>query len=61
MFTDHVNGLDPDIKFTTEGGKDGALAFLDTNTVSIEDGTLKVTIYTTPTHTDQYLSFTSTR
>ena len=34
-------------------------ALLDTNTVRKEDGSLKVTIYQKPTHTDQYLSVQS--
>ena len=47
-FTDFLN---PDIKFTTEGEEEGALAFLVTNSVK-KDGSLKVTIYQKETHTD---------
>ena len=58
-FTDHINSLDPDIKFTTEGEENRALAFLDTLTVIQEDGSIHVKIYRKPTHTDQYLNFFS--
>ncbi len=49
-FTDHLNCLDHDIKFMTEDEVDNALAFLDTNTIKKEDGSLKVNIYKKPTH-----------
>ena len=57
--TDHINSIDPDIKFTIEKEENGSLAFLDTNTVRQPDGSLKTTVYRTPTHTDQYLDFNS--
>ncbi len=47
------------MKFTTEGEESNGLTFLDTNTIRREDGSLKVTIYRKPTHTDQYLHFSS--
>ncbi|XP_072022533.1 uncharacterized protein [Amphiura filiformis] len=58
-FTDHLNSLDPDIKFTTEGEEGRSLAFLDTSTVIQADGSLEIKIYRKPTHTDQYLHFSS--
>ena len=58
-FTEHINKLDPDIKFTIEREENGSLAFLDTNTVRRTDGTISTTVYRKPTHTDQYLDFES--
>ena len=46
-------------QISTEEEEEGGLAFLDTNTVKCDEGSLKVTIYWKPTHTDQYLSFES--
>ncbi|XP_066294750.1 uncharacterized protein [Branchiostoma lanceolatum] len=58
-FTEHLNNLDPDIKFTFEKEENRSLAFLDTLTTVQEDGSLRVKIYRKPTHTDQYLNFQS--
>jgi hypothetical protein len=58
-FTEHINSIDPDIKFTMEKEENGSLAFLDINTIRKPDGSLKITIYRKPTHTDQYLDFNS--
>ena len=58
-FTEHINAIDPCIKFTSEPEKDGSLPFLDTSTTRKQDGSLKITIYRKPTHTDQYLNFAS--
>ena len=58
-FFDHINNIDPNIKFTQEGLSDHKLAFLDC-LVSIEkDRTLSVFVYRKQTHTDQYLQFES--
>ena len=57
LHSDHLNSLDPDIKSTTEGEEDRALAFLDT--VIKPDGSLDIKIYPKSTHTDQYLNFSS--
>ena len=58
-FTDFLNSIDPDIKFTTEEEENRSLSFLDTLTSVKPDGSLKVSIYRKATHTDQYLSFLS--
>ena len=69
-FTDYLNTVDKDIKWTTEGEvvknieglenrTERGLAFLDTLSVTNEDGTIKTRVYRKDTHTDQYLNFES--
>ena len=59
-FTDHLNSQDPDIQFTVEyPDGDNRLAFLDSHPQVLEDGSIKLKVYRKPTHTDQYLSFSS--
>lgn len=75
QFTDHLNSVDPDIKWTTERevekevivSEEGvekkkmerSLAFLDTLTVLDEEGKIMTRVYRKETHTNQYLNFAS--
>ncbi|XP_057299527.1 uncharacterized protein LOC130630152 [Hydractinia symbiolongicarpus] len=57
-FHEHVSNLHPKIQFTVEHGKNVTLPFLD-SLVSRNGGNLSVSVYRKPTHTDQYLNYTS--
>ena len=56
-FLSHLTSLRPTIQFTVEVERDGSLAFQDTLLQKKEDGSLGVTVYRKPTHTDHYLDF----
>ena len=59
-FLQHINSVDPAIKFTVEDNKeDGSIPFLDTIVKPEVDGSLAITVYRKPTHTDQYLQWDS--
>ena len=54
----HINNLHQNIKFTTEEESNGELAFLDT-LLKRNNGEIFVLVYRKPTHTDQYLHYSS--
>ena len=59
-FLQNINSNDPAIKFTVEDNKeDGPIPFLDTTVKPEADGTLSITVYKKPTHSDQYLQWDS--
>ena len=71
-FTEYLNTIDEDIKWTTEGEVEQeievedmekkverCLAFLDTLSVINDDGTIRTRVFRKATHTDQYLNFDS--
>ena len=58
-FMEHLNSIDENIKFTTEPEMKGKLPFLDSCTTLNDDGSLDLTVYRKPPHTDQYLIFYS--
>ena len=59
-FLDHINSVDPNIRFTSEDPKDdGSISFLDILIIPEEDGKLNTTVYKKPMHTDMYLHGTA--
>ena len=60
LFLDHINSIDPCIKFMVEGHQgNGAIPFLDTLVQPQADNPLSIKVYHKPTHTDQYLQWDS--
>ena len=59
-FLDHINSIDPNIKFTVKGNQEnGIIPFLDTLVKPEADNSLSKRVYHKPTHTDQYLQCNS--
>ena len=59
-FLQHINSVDPAIRFTVEDNKeDGSIPFLDNIVKPEADCSLSITVYRKPTHTDQYLQWDS--
>ena len=59
-FLEHINSIDPAIKFTVEGTQGyGGIPFLDTLVTLEADYSLSFTVYCKPTHTYQYLQWDS--
>ena len=50
LFLDHINSIDPNIKFTVKGNQEnGAIPFLDTLVKPEEDNFLSIRVYHKPT------------
>ena len=59
-FLQHVNHVDPAIRFTVEDNKeDGSIPLLDTIVKPEADGSLSITVYRKHMHVDQYLQWDS--
>ena len=54
----HINNLHQSIKFTMEEESNGELAFLDI-LLKRNNGEISVLVYRKPTHTNQYLHYSS--
>ena len=58
-FMTHLNSIEPAIQFTHELETSGTLPMLDTLTTRHPSGRLEFSVFHKPTHTDQYLQFSS--
>ena len=58
-FLTHLKDQDPNIDWTSEEEQDNTLPYIDARTHRNPDGSLRLTVYRKPTHTDQYLNFQS--
>ena len=58
-FLQQINSVDPVIRFTVEDKEDGSIPFLDTIVKPEVDGSLSISVYRKPMHTDQYLQWDS--
>ena len=59
QYVQHVNSLHPKTKITMKKEENSTIPFLDTLIQRNQDSTISVKVYRKPTHTNQYLSFTS--
>ncbi|XP_071476530.1 uncharacterized protein [Diadema antillarum] len=59
QFTDHINSQHSSIKFTMEREENGQIPVLDVLISRNQEGRLSFSVYRKPTHTEQYLNFTS--
>ena len=58
-FHEHLNSIEPSIKFTYETENDNKIPFLDTEILRHNDGSISTTVHRKSTHTDKYLAFSS--
>ena len=59
-FLDHINYIDHNIQFTVEKQRpDGSIPFVDILKTPCEDGSLAITVFRKPTHTDLYMHWDS--
>ena len=56
---EHINNLHPQTQFTKEEESNSSLPFLDTLVQRNHDKSITEKIYRKPTHTNQYLKYTS--
>ena len=57
QFYNHLNSINPNIKFTAEIESDNCVPLLDVLHVHESDGSVTTSVYRKPTHTDRYFDF----